>query len=343
MSRKNNFSFVHMIGALMVVLGHQYVLMGYSAPTILGMDIHGLGVRIIFVISGFLVTESFMRSKNVREYLFKRMVRIYPLLVVFVFVSILAGALFTTCSFKDYFLFSKDYLFKNLLMSPKFDLPGVFSDNIYPVSVNGSLWTLPVELTCYILVIFFMLLNKLLEKKSVRVANGYYAFLCILLGVIYILRITGVLNSTLIFWGTDWANAIQVSAYFFMGSLFSKLNLKKYCNLQMAVVLCGLCMGIGGIFTRIMWIFVIPYATLSFSLTDNPLFSNVIKNNICYGVYIWSFPVQQALIQVLIIRNQMQCSPLLMFIASLIPTLLLAYISFFAVEKPISKYMAKNK
>lgn len=41
--QKNNFSFVHMIGALMVVFGHQYVLMGYSAPSILGMDIHGLG------------------------------------------------------------------------------------------------------------------------------------------------------------------------------------------------------------------------------------------------------------------------------------------------------------
>lgn len=96
-------------------------------------------------------------------------------------------------------------------------------------------------------------------------------------------------------------------------------------------------------FTSIMWIFLIPYATLSFSLTSNPLFSDVIKNNISYGVYIWSFPVQQALIQILIVRNQMQCTPMQMFVLSLIPILLLAYISFFTIEKPISKYVSRNK
>lgn len=107
-----------------------------------------------------------MRSKNVGEYLFKRMTRIYPLLIVFVFVSVLAGAIFTTYSVKEYFLYSKDYLFKNLLMNPKFDLPGVFSDNIYPVAVNGSLWTLPVEFACYILLIFFM--GSLFSKCNLK-------------------------------------------------------------------------------------------------------------------------------------------------------------------------------
>ena len=324
----------------MVVFGHQYVLMGYAPPAVLGMDVHGLGVRIIFVMSGFLVTESYFRSKNIREYLYKRIMRIYPLLAAFVLVSVLVGVLFTVCTPKEYFTYSWDYLCKNLLLNPKFDLPGVFADNIYPYSVNGSLWTLPIEVLCYILLVFFMVIYKALEKKSILLAKGYYIVLCLLLGVFYILRITGVLNHTLIFWGTDWANAIQVSAYFFMGSLFSKLNLKKYCNLQVAVVLCGLCVCLGGSFTQITWLFVISYTTLSFALIENPSFSKVIKTNICYGVYIWSFPIQQMLIQVIMVRNQIQLSPLVMFGLSMLPTLVMAYVSYFAIEKPASRLMA---
>ena len=45
MEKENNFSAIHLGAALLVVLGHQYVLMGSSVPLIFGVDINGFGIQ----------------------------------------------------------------------------------------------------------------------------------------------------------------------------------------------------------------------------------------------------------------------------------------------------------
>jgi peptidoglycan/LPS O-acetylase OafA/YrhL len=64
------------------------------------------------------------------------------------------------------------------------DLPGVFTHNIYGNTVNGPLWTLPVEFMCYIMcfAIYKMkLMNKKIFKFTIPIAvllgiySGYFA------------------------------------------------------------------------------------------------------------------------------------------------------------------------
>ena len=131
MEKENNFSAIHLGAALLVVLGHQYVLMGSSVPLIFGVDINGFGVRIIFVMSGYLITESYMRSKSAGQYMGKRLMRIYPPLAACIFLTVVViGPIFTRCGLKEYFTGSIDYAVRNIAMYPVFSLPGVFQDNV---------------------------------------------------------------------------------------------------------------------------------------------------------------------------------------------------------------------
>lgn len=82
MKHKNNITFIHLISAMFVVYGHQFILMGANPPIIIGYGIHKLGVSILFVISGYLITQSYLNSKGIWEYLKKRFFRIYPPFIV---------------------------------------------------------------------------------------------------------------------------------------------------------------------------------------------------------------------------------------------------------------------
>ena len=58
--RNNNFGFVRLLSAFMVIVGHMYVLAGENAPMIIYVPIHALGVASFFSIGGYLITKSWM-------------------------------------------------------------------------------------------------------------------------------------------------------------------------------------------------------------------------------------------------------------------------------------------
>lgn len=342
MEKENNFSVIHLAGALLVVLGHQYVLMGCAAPFILGVDINGLGVRIIFVMSGYLITESWLRSKGVKQYLSKRFMRIYPPLAVCVVLTVVViGPVFTRCSLKEYWPGALDYLIKNMVLYPKFDLPGVFQDNPNQ-AVNGSLWTLPVEVACYLGLTVMMKCYEMLYRKKVHAANFFYLAIGAVFWCIYVLRIREGNRQSFVLWGTDWCNALELAVYFLWGSIFARLGLRRICNLQAGIVLCLIYACVPDTLREVMLLPVITYMTISFAFPDRPVFSRTIKNNKSYGIYLWAFPVQQAVIQVIAIRGQRYLQPVAMFLIAMIFIWVMAYLSNTLVEKPLLK-MARGR
>lgn len=164
MTRNNNFTIIHILSALLVMLGHQFVIMGQTAPLIFGMQLHTLGVRILFLVSGYLVSMSYCRSTSRRNFLWKRAIKIYPALIVSLIVIVIALRFLTGMDAGIYWNAAARYVIHNVQMRPKFDVADVFYNNTYPITVNGSLWTLPIELACYLLVIpvidVFRRLNK---------------------------------------------------------------------------------------------------------------------------------------------------------------------------------------
>ena len=152
------FDAMRIAAALCVIISHSFALVGQ--PELVVLPLPGLpwtlghfGVIIFFVTSGFLVTMSWQREPAAGRFALRRALRIWPaFLAVIVLAALVIGPLVTSLGTGAY-LTDADvwgYILHNTVMSPiTLNLPGVFTT--HPISaVNGSIWTLPYEVLCYV-------------------------------------------------------------------------------------------------------------------------------------------------------------------------------------------------
>ena len=109
-----------------------------------------------FALSGFLVAGSLLRNDLV-SFASLRVIRIFPALVFEVSLSaLILGPLVTVFPWSQYFQSPEFFhYFRNMMGDIHYVLPGVFLYNPYAAVVNIQLWTIPVELKCYIFLICF--------------------------------------------------------------------------------------------------------------------------------------------------------------------------------------------
>jgi peptidoglycan/LPS O-acetylase OafA/YrhL len=115
-------------------------------------DAATIGVVVFFAISGFLIAQSLARTPSLYAYTVARTLRIVPgLMLAKLFCVVVIGWYATSLAGAGYWTHVDTWRF--LLACPYFDvrdrLPGVFEHNPYPLAVDGSLWTIPVETWCY--------------------------------------------------------------------------------------------------------------------------------------------------------------------------------------------------
>ena len=154
----NNLNLMRMILASCVLLSHSWpIALGPAALEPLqadfGVTLGRLSVFGFFLISGLLVTQSLFRRHNVAAFVAARALRIFPGLTVSLLVTALVLCpLLSTLPAAKYYSSPQTWLFifRNiLLVKPQYELPGVFEHSPYIGAVNGSLWTLFYEVTCY--------------------------------------------------------------------------------------------------------------------------------------------------------------------------------------------------
>src|SRR5436305_3608524 len=171
--RRNNFDALRLIAALSVVFSHSFLIAEGSEASepfiwltgnqcILGL----VGVFVFFVISGYLVTESWCRSPKPGRFALRRFLRIYPGLVVNIALcAFVMGPLITSLPLAAYFHDAelRDFLGKTLTLNPgPLSLPGVlFADNPVGLHINGSLWTLRYEAMMYLMIVVLGMLRLL--------------------------------------------------------------------------------------------------------------------------------------------------------------------------------------
>lgn len=330
--KKNNFTIIHIVAALMVLVGHQFVLMGQSQLIFFGMDMHGLGVRILFMVSGYLVSASYFRSKNPAEYIWKRLSRLYPPLIVCLCITIIVLRFFSDTP-ETYWKSAIEYFLYNLEMRPKFNLDGVFMNNPYPIGVNGSLWTLPIEIACYFLLIPFLEIFRLLKKKSLVLASIFSGAMLLCLSCFDRWRVTDGSNISFVFWDTDWLNLSSLGLFFLIGVNAQILELKKICDIQIGVLVVVIHACLPYNMKYMLSPYVISYIVLSFGLIQQPLFHKYVKKDICYGLYLYAFPIQQMIIDIIIVKHSIQLSPYLMCLISIIIVMTIAMIEYHFIEE----------
>ncbi len=151
----NNFDLLRFVLASIVLLAHAHVLADNPQLAFLSVYLSpDYAVKGFFVISGFLIFQSYDRSLSLRDFYEKRARRIYPAYVAIVMLCAVGGAAVTTLPLNEYFSERwAAYVMANLVLlnflAP--DLPGVFNGNPL-TTVNGVLWTIKVEVMFYLCV-----------------------------------------------------------------------------------------------------------------------------------------------------------------------------------------------
>lgn len=162
------------VAAALVIFSHSYAITNGGDDWLRAVSKHEitfgeLSVAFFLFVSGLYVTKSLLTKQSVRGYVTGRVKRIYPLfIVVVVLTAFLMGPLMTNLPVREYFASKGTYTYLSyLVLIPNYSLPGVFADN--PMSVvNGSLWSLILEIICYGMLLAAYKLG-LLDKKKMRI------------------------------------------------------------------------------------------------------------------------------------------------------------------------------
>lgn len=168
-SKDNSFDFLRLLCCLIVVYEHCVVLSGIDLPC---LNLRGIAVNVFFVLSGFWVAQSYLKSSSIKEYALKRCRKILPQY----WTVVLAGAFFLSAfsqlPAREYFFNSGffKYLAANIstlnFIHPT--LPGVFEGLALDGSVNGSLWTIKIEIGFYILLPFVVSVMRKINGGGVQ-------------------------------------------------------------------------------------------------------------------------------------------------------------------------------
>ncbi|WP_019856071.1 acyltransferase family protein [Actinopolyspora mortivallis] len=301
----HGFAWIRMIGALIVIYGHSY-------PLVSGNDMfppewpvqpdHGVLMG-FFAMSGFQITESWMRDPHPLRFAVKRVLRLWPpMLTVSLACALVIGPLVTTLAVGEYFTAHGTwaYVVNNAgMLTLEHHLPGVFTANPWHGTINGSLWTLPMELLAYA-GLFVLLLSG---AGRVRTRWLAVAALVVLAVVDRWLEHDPGANSAGSLLSVPLEPLIAFLVAFAIGVV---LNLYR-------IPLSPLAAG-----AALVALFAMPMSTAtSFWMTLSVSYAVVVTGhfwpawlrvpavwvNGSYGVYVWGFPIQQLLVMAGV-RNQ---------------------------------------
>jgi len=291
----HGFDVLRLVAATLVIYGHAFPLTGAVSPGFLGNSIQTIGVKIFFVISGFLITKSWLASRSLSDYMLKRVLRIWPgLAVTILLTAFVLGPLLTSLALSDYFLSSSPWRYlRNTLLYPVYDLRGVFEHNVYPNAVNGSLWSLPVEVSMYIAVPLILWKRQRDSVLPIVIA----AVALVLLGLSYV-RVAPP-AAPLVMYGTSLLSMLDVACYFMVGGVcsFAKVDIfRRHWLLFAALLLVGQLIG-HPVIAEIYLAVVLPLFVIGFGLLRLAWWGRITRgNDYSYGMYLYGFPVQQWLL-----------------------------------------------
>lgn len=331
--RDNNFNLIRFFAALLVLISHSYPLAigdrsAEPLRQIVGITLGTVAVDVFFISSGFLVTRSLDRTRDVIGFAIARALRIYPGLLCSTLITIFVAALFLTeLPLGDFFSHREtvDYFLSNLsvLRHVAFYLPGVFEATPFPRVVNGSLWTLPIELRMYVSIAMLWTAIRL-----IRAPKWIYAF------SIFVIAI-GLLALHIAEHYIEGAESgpVRMGGMFFAGAFFyiyrKRIQLSSRTAAVIALGTLASCVTPGAFF--LAYTLGITYLVFAMAYLPNGrirLFNRV--GDYSYGMYVYAFPIQQIIASLV-----PGITPTTMMLLAFPPTLVMAIVSWHVVESRV--------
>lgn len=283
---ENNFDFLRFFAASLVILSHSYPLLRGSDETepfqvLTGNMTFGLlAIAIFFMMSGYLISTSWNNEPSLIRFFWKRCLRIYPgIILTTLFSLLIIGPLNTSLSFAEYFgNISLIKYASSIVLFRQDPLPGVFLNTPFPVAVNGSLWSVFLEFTMYVLVALIGLIGLLKKREAIIVLL--------------------ILEVLLLYRYTEFTGIAQCVVYFMIGVLYNVYQDRIKYNYKIIFVLLP------------FWIITFKtelYPFISFIFISYLMFYTAFlpvrslhrfgkHGDFSYGLYIFAFPIQQTIV-----------------------------------------------
>ncbi|MEZ0602636.1 acyltransferase family protein [Paraburkholderia sp. IW21] len=316
---RNNYNLLRLMFALAVIFSHSFALLGQTEPVLWDRSLGNLSVHGFFVISGYLITESYLRNPKPFAFVTNRFLRIVPAL----FVAL---------------------LFSHLV----WHLCGGFKTNPVPYIANGPIWTLTWEIVCYLLVLLTGLIGVLtpagmpvaffaswlLYLTHLHDASDAYAVIAPLL----MMFISGAFIRVA-------KDRINLTAVFLPALALLIFAAAPYTSdLGLSLVRHNIAFLWGPSVTdsearRVIYLAALPLVLAYLGGVAKPLVN--LRDDISYGTYVYAWPVSQTIVFVSRSRGfDLNVAELL--IATLVITLPLAWLSWKIVEQPILKLKRRS-
>lgn len=341
----NQFDAIRLFAAFLVLIGHCFELhspitkggIGDPMLYLTGLEsLGGVGVIIFFSVSGYLVADSMLRTKHGFEFLWKRVLRIYPALTVLVVISIfLVGPLLSRLSLYEYFSNELTWHYaKNLIFVFQPYLPLMLEGNPLPKGINGSLWTLAIEVKLYFILAVLCFLGNSVWRQ---IAIGIYVLLFLVLFYwhFFIQPLANVL-----YFETSGYAALKLWSAFLIGNCIRIYALEgqllKLVLINFAVFV--ICVFFKKAYSWFAFTSLLSFCVIYVGIIKSKRNYSWKKLDISYGVYLWAFPVQQCLLNYF-----PEINFYLFVICTIMATVTLAYCNWIFIEYPALRFKAPKK
>lgn len=334
---KNNFDFLRLIFALLVVIAHSYPLSGNLISnqwiykvTNGQIELSNIGLNGFFILSGYLIYQSSVRSSSIYTYFWKRIIRIFPALVVVLFLTLVLAPIVYENSvsyFKNRDVYT--YFFRNIsLYKMQYSISGVFENNPFPLVINGSLWTIVYEFSLYIFLSFFIFISNNKIKKIIILST----FIGMYFGYLFYLD---ELSKIKIF-DIEFLHLFNLGTFFIGGAVLASFKFEeilknknfKYLSLILFFIAIVITVKFD-VYNNFKHLFLTSFVLLFGLMSFYPI-NNLHKiGDYSYGIYIYSFPIQQTLMYYF----KFSTGKLICF--SIVLSLFFGALSWFFVEKKL--------
>lgn len=324
-TRINALNVWRLVLASGVILQHSWPLTGRKLPAPFAQLLSQVWVDGFFVISGFLITSSWIRNPRLREYFVARGLRIFPglwvCLVVVAFLIAPIGVMIQGGSPAKLLLSPApiEYVLNNAVLNVYHaGIDRTPRDIPFPGVWDGVLWTLIFEIFCYIAIAVAGMAGLLNRRWPAPVVFALFLAAAVL--VSYPVQAVPTFPQMI----------TRFALVFAAGVLLRQFQDIIPARWSLVAVSAAIVVVAGVVVPNYRILAAIPLAyavVVSGALIRHERLR--LRTDLSYGVYIYAWPVQQ----LLVICGLGFLHPLAFAVVAAIATLPLAALSWFLVEK----------
>jgi peptidoglycan/LPS O-acetylase OafA/YrhL len=324
-ARENNFNLIRFILALLVIFGHSPELIDgnrhreWLTQIFDTISFGEFAVDGFFLLSGYLIAQSWNSDPRAAPFLKKRLLRIYPGFITSSLIcALIVGPLASSPSLYFESFDSTSFLQGIAFLSMPVT-PDVFKNTWYP-ALNGSMWTISKEFTFYLLILVAGVTGIL------RFRHIFIAFTVATFALLTFYKLKNI----------SFVPDLRLASFFLSGACYylyrDYLRYKGKISIIMTAIVVLFMFWWRS--SELVLATVGGYVIFYIANIRSTLLSHFNRlPDVSYGVYLYGWPIQK-----LLLWYYPSMSPWTLFISAAPLAILMGTVSWYLIEKPALRF-----